>query len=156
MSNKVVLPKIDSPTRQNPFNHDFRVPLDSIDDLFFESPTEAKAEWTKLQGILHEGGGPQVMTRLYNKSLPMNRKAFGDFAYSISGIAEKHTDEIFSCATLTFGKDDLEPPDVEMNPTEFAIAFVRLANLISISEQGMDGASMLTKQVVKLLTTLTL
>ena len=49
-------------------------------------------------------------------------------------------------------KDGNEPPkDCEMNPTEFAVAFVRLANLWSLMTDGMEGASKLAHQTSQLM-----
>jgi hypothetical protein len=94
------------------------------------------------------------MTRLYNRSLPMNRISFGRFAREVDDlIDEKNSDKIFSCATLSFASADGETPasDCEMNPTEFAIAFVRLANLRALMYDGMENASLLSSQTAKLM-----
>ena len=92
------------------------------------------------------------MTRLYNRSLPMNRISFGRFARDIDDlIDEKNSDKIFSCATLSFAAEDSHAPDCEINPTEFAIAFVRLANLRALMYDGMENASLLSIQTAKLM-----
>jgi hypothetical protein len=52
---------------------------------------------------------------------------------------------------MSFGSGHDAAPDCEMNPTEFAIAFVRLANLWSLMYDGMDEASYLANQTAKLM-----
>ena len=95
------------------------------------------------------------MTKIYNKLCPMNRKAFQDFAFRATTIKEQFSNEIFSCATLSFAKEEFDiPPDLEMNPTEFSIAFVRLANLWTIMHDGMENATTLSSQTSNLLSTL--
>ena len=141
MSTIETLPRIASPIRE-----DFKVPLHAIEDLFFHSSSAAKTEWVKLQRELMTLENSKVLGKCYNSRTPMNRSGFIRFAQNASGLEEHHASEIFSCAT-----DSFDESDVEMNSNQFSVGIVRLANLWSIGEYGMDDASALAEQTSEFL-----
>ena len=91
--------------------------------------------------------------RTYASAQPLNRQAFKEFALRVCHVEAKYANEIFSCATNSYGRTTSQA-DVEMNPTEFSIAFVRLANLWTIAREGMEDATNLTVQTAHLVANL--
>ena len=88
-----------------------------------------------------------ILSNIFNEKA-FDRSAFQHFAKRTCGIEASVADEIFSCATNAFG-DELnlnELPDLDMSKSQFVAGIVRLANLWTLMNEGMQDCSQLARQ----------
>ncbi len=137
------LPNIASP------NLVFNLNKKSIEDLYYDGQTDPEEEFDKLSKVINKPKNRVILEKFYNKG-SMDREGFRNFVLTSSGINGNVSDEIFSCITELYcdetDEDCLELPDCIMSKSEFACAFVRLANLWYMMNEGMANSSQLAMQ----------
>jgi hypothetical protein len=149
-------PPIRSPGESN---CEFSLDPESVQDLFYDGNPNPDQEISKLQLFLNLSSSRVILKKIYG-SKPMNRNKFCGFVTnSCESIDRNVANEIFSCAVNNFADDgdELEElPDQDMTKSQFTTAFVRLANLWSLMNEGMADSSKLTKQTSQFLKHLSL
>jgi hypothetical protein len=99
----------------------------------------------RLQKVLNTHR--RVLSAVFNNR--MNRASFQMFAMNSMGLDVRPANEIFSCSTNLYARDEDDVgigADCFMSPEQFTTAIVRLANLNSLMYDGMDSAGDLSHQ----------
>lgn len=137
--------------------YEFYISPESIFDLFYNldcdnnNNNKINEEINKLQHLLNLNINKIILKKIYGNT-SMNREKFRCFVYNTCQLEGNVSDEIFSCAINNFADEDSdELPDQDMTKDEFTTAFVRLANLWSLMNEGMANSSELTRQTAEFL-----
>jgi hypothetical protein len=144
-----MLPRIDSPKGGvGAIQREFLVSSDSIGDLFYDGLTDPTSELRKLHSVL--AANRQQLEEFYTGGIGgiMNRQQFCEFVAISSGIDREPANEVFSCSTNLYAAEGElgVGADCSMSRTQFATGVVRLANLVSMMNDGMVDISKLATQ----------
>jgi hypothetical protein len=125
--------------------------MTGIDDLFYDNETNPASELRRLQAVIDSERYQAYLSALFHRGTN-NRSKFRAFAEEMLGLDDESADEVFSCATDSFGRDSSGTlHDVAMNKHQFVVGIVRLANLFAIMNDGMAEASRLGAQTAAFL-----
>jgi hypothetical protein len=149
------------PIRPGDSNCEFSLDPETVQDLFYDGNPRPDQEISKLQLVLNLNTSRVILKKIYG-SKPMNRNKFRVFVTNSCELIDSNVaNEIFSCAVNNFadendgdgfGEGEVEElPDQDMTKSQFTTAFVRLANLWCLMNEGMADSSQLAKQTSKFL-----
>jgi len=132
------LPRISS-------SRSFSAISEQLDDLVTPA-SHFTEEFGKVQSVLEKN--KVILEQAYNSKPSFNRLHFGEFcASNMSGLCPPDggvmANEIFSCATSLYAPEGEVGcgADCDMSRNQFATAIVRLANLVAMMNDGIDGNS---------------
>ena len=152
MSHFPPLVSTNSSSLSSPSSSEFFISPESVFDLFYSDTSIFNDEIRKLQNLLNLNSNKIILKRCYGTNNSMDREKFRLFVYSTCQLEGEVSNEIFSCSINNFaeeGSDEL--PDQDMTKSEFTTAFVRLANLWALMNEGMADSSQLTRQTAQFL-----